>query len=1255
MLKILDERDKLELTQRIDNIIISGTSTEGNAELIDIRLKADGAMGTSAGSAVREQILEIKEDLNKKASSNIVTALAKSLSDSQVDIDDNTDNINKILSDLEIINKKIDDSSKIAQTILIYKAFTYINLSGEEVTESTSGADVKHRTTDYIALAKGDKIEYSNLKGDSSISLVSVYDVDKKFLYSWESGSHNMRDNFTAQDQCYVRLCTIMGAQATVIIYRTVEELASHINQNTSDINKIKDNLNEIDTFQNNLNTNINNLNTSVNNLNDDINYQANNLGGAIFGSQLGIVHINGTTNSTTKITVPINLTFKPNTKYYINAIEYDGQFFDSIIIYSNSRSPIPSLNEQYYVGGTSYSTAKRFKPGNTLTFETEDKSLRMMSVECNLTQAEPGKTFSLDIQEVVGYNTSKPIISRLDALEEKTSTIDDIALDVQNNKNLINKVDLALDIQNLSFLERGYYDSFSYNFVSDSRYLTSNYYLITSYKNNFRAITNWIDSSVCLFTWFDENFDYIIGDAASHKYSLNTLISAPEEAKYVKFTKIQKISPTSTEETEFYLDRKSYLQGLENFQSNIDNNTDNINKIKENIIDIKDNIDNIQSQVDNNKFDITNLKIAATDILYKDFTERNDTDRVIVNNEALSYASLDMLGGMSMKAINIFDKDSVKESDLKSWYIANHGTILAYPNHPARLLILSCKPNSTYTMWNMLPSTKRIGTFVNEPLPNAVATNYAWTDTISLDPLEVTSGPNDKYLIVQFLTDNDTSLDYRDYLPGLVVAEGSWAFFADPPYEPYSDRLLDAKVDKVVSYGANLIDPGAVRAVTNEESKLDLAIGTLNSSDGGVNLQVNNRVYDKTFYTLSRYSFTPRVTSTTQYLAMCYDIDSQYLGWTGWCTTNDYTLPDGTAYVRFSLAYRDGRNITESNIDTLRDIITLTNTRDKFLYLTGSKENATLYLNNPTVQYTLSFDSSSITAPVANVFYGLKKGATVPSLISGTLTNKNGTTTLTFLPPSGGMWSLWFSNPSTEYTVPTKMYLGKGAQPIEVPIPQAVIAKCPDYGIGINGTLYNYIDFVEKKYYHNVGSVDLGSLYWTYDPNYTRFSATPVNIAGTARTVPILCAKYDALVNGEAYDYDWDKVIYVSAQFIFIHDKDYDTATNFKADLLGTFAYYRLATPEVIDLSDVLIDNVGIVSIEPGGMFEFHYPEKDNGFTIETPSKITYKKNMKTEREQMFNSYLKNDPNVWPDFNAEQQATICQKLGLISSKGVQF
>lgn len=51
--------------ERIDNLVANNNPTEGNSELIDIRVGADGKTYPNAGDAVREQVSSLKEDLGE--------------------------------------------------------------------------------------------------------------------------------------------------------------------------------------------------------------------------------------------------------------------------------------------------------------------------------------------------------------------------------------------------------------------------------------------------------------------------------------------------------------------------------------------------------------------------------------------------------------------------------------------------------------------------------------------------------------------------------------------------------------------------------------------------------------------------------------------------------------------------------------------------------------------------------------------------------------------------------------------------------------------------------------------------------------------------------------------------------------------------------------------------------------------------------------------------------------------------------------
>ncbi|MBQ8135020.1 MAG: SGNH/GDSL hydrolase family protein, partial [Clostridia bacterium] len=60
-----EEAAYAKINARIDNIIAAGTATEGNSELIDVRIGNDGIVYESAGAAVREQIQAINQSVIK--------------------------------------------------------------------------------------------------------------------------------------------------------------------------------------------------------------------------------------------------------------------------------------------------------------------------------------------------------------------------------------------------------------------------------------------------------------------------------------------------------------------------------------------------------------------------------------------------------------------------------------------------------------------------------------------------------------------------------------------------------------------------------------------------------------------------------------------------------------------------------------------------------------------------------------------------------------------------------------------------------------------------------------------------------------------------------------------------------------------------------------------------------------------------------------------------------------------------------------
>ena len=144
--KLANKADKSELAverARIDSLSkLSEGSTTGDAELIDLRIGADGVTYGNAGTAVRTQISSLKGDLAQ-------------------------------LDDLLDVNKKVNYFDK--DTAIR----GYLNYSDGSVTPNED-----YITSDFIRCKSGDTFTMPNKKSSygSASNRICVYDVDKNFL-----------------------------------------------------------------------------------------------------------------------------------------------------------------------------------------------------------------------------------------------------------------------------------------------------------------------------------------------------------------------------------------------------------------------------------------------------------------------------------------------------------------------------------------------------------------------------------------------------------------------------------------------------------------------------------------------------------------------------------------------------------------------------------------------------------------------------------------------------------------------------------------------------------------------------------------------------------------------------------------------------------------------------------------------------------------------------------------------------------------
>ena len=158
-------------------------------------------------------------------------------------------------------------------------------------------------------------------------------------------------------------------------------------------------------------------------------------------------------------------------------------------------------------------------------------------------------------------------------------------------------------------------------------------------------------------------------------------------------------------------------------------------------------------------------------------------------------------------------------------------------------------------------------------------------------------------------------------------------------------------------------------------------------------------------------------------------------------------------------------------------------------------------------------------------------------------------------------------------------------------------------YGMGVNSTVYNYIDFETKKFKAYALLVDLGTLDWTYSniagARYG-FVADLSNLKYASSGIPnILSAKYSSkslssLLSSE----EAGVTTATNDNDIIIFDANYTDALTFKSAMSGEYLVFELATPVETDISEYItqdtLDVIDTITFE-------------NEYEQAVPSEINY------------------------------------------------
>lgn len=176
--------------------------------------------------------------------------------------------------------------------------------------------------------------------------------------------------------------------------------------------------------------------------------------------------------------------------------------------------------------------------------------------------------------------------------------------------------------------------------------------------------------------------------------------------------------------------------------------------------------------------------------------------------------------------------------------------------------------------------------------------------------------------------------------------------------------------------------------------------------------------------------------------------------------------------------------------------------------------------------------------------------------------------------------------------------------------IPQAIL-DLPDYGRSA-GSVYNYVDFEEKKYHKKIEKVDLGSLkFFRYDSkNMTKHSWYAKIPKMSASSAKLMCSKYEAQSSwigiGDSFFVQGIIQSHSALNFIYINDDNYENVSDFFNAMQGVILYYELAEEEIIDISDILTDDLTAAWVEGGGTLTFKNANGD-GFQLPVPNEVEY------------------------------------------------
>jgi hypothetical protein len=158
---------------------------------------------------------------------------------------------------------------------------------------------------------------------------------------------------------------------------------------------------------------------------------------------------------------------------------------------------------------------------------------------------------------------------------------------------------------------------------------------------------------------------------------------------------------------------------------------------------------------------------------------------------------------------------------------------------------------------------------------------------------------------------------------------------------------------------------------------------------------------------------------------------------------------------------------------------------------------------------------------------------------------------------------------------------------------------KGKTYTIQLGDTIYGgELDVLTGELTVTHGEVDLGTLSWIYQSQFSRFYTpySPAKAINNQQVANAICSQYIVTDADSAYSPHKDKVIAISAsKNIIIVDTDYSDPTTFKNAMNGVQLVYELAEPYTIQLTPQqirLLKGTNHLSCNTGDLSIKYYPD---------------------------------------------------------------